>query len=133
LAVVLFILTASALLAGLVLTVRTSHASVRTVAGVAVAVSVLVAVHGLPYDWLLLVVAGGLVASESGFGQRRVAIAGVLLGVALVLGDYLTEFQLDRFPIVIHIAPWTLLGVTVWMMRTARLGSRSREMSARSP
>ncbi len=133
LATVLFILAASALLAGLVLTVRTSHVSVRTVAGVAVAVSVLVAVHGLPYDWLLLVVAGGLVASESGFGQSRVAVAGVLLGSALVLGDYLTEFQLDRIPIAIHIAPWTLLGVTVWMMRTARMGSRSREMSAGAP
>ncbi len=133
LAIVLFGLLASALVVGLVITVRTSHGSVRTAAGVAITVSVLLAVHGLPYDWLLLVVAGGLVVSEAGFGQRRVAVVGVLLGSAMVFGDFLTELQLGRFPIVIHAAPWILLGVTVWMMRTAVSVAGSRQMPVHTP
>jgi hypothetical protein len=118
-AAVVFGVLAFGVVAGLVAIVSRSTTSVRVAGGMAITVSILIAFHGLPYDWLLLVVAGGLVVREDGFGVQRVAIAGVLLGSSLVAGDYLTEFQLDRMSIAFHLAPWVLLGVTVWMMRIA--------------
>jgi hypothetical protein len=131
-AVVVFGVLAIGIVIGLVLIVRRTGGSVRVTGAVAIVVSILIAFHGLPYDWLLLVVAGGLLVREKGFGPERVAVAGIVLGFALVAGDYLTEFQLDRMPIAVHIAPWVLLSVTIWIMRTAWLAADPRPMTVRT-
>ncbi len=131
-AAVLFGVLAVAVIVGLILLVRRTGGSVRISGATAIVVSILIAFHGLPYDWLLLVVAGGLLVCEKGFGPERVAVAGVALGFALVAGDYLTEFQLDRMPIALHVAPWVLLGVTVWMMRTAWLAADPRPVTVQT-
>lgn len=131
-AVVIFGVLAIGVVTGLVLIVRRAGSSVRVAGSIAIVVSILIAFHGLPYDWLLLVVAGGLLVQEKGFGPERVAVAGIVLGFALVVGDYLTELQLDRMPIALHIAPWVLLGVAVWMMRTAWLATGPRPVTVQT-
>ncbi len=110
-----FALVSVDLLIGLVVVTRESRGCVRTVRGIATAVSVLIAFHGLPCVWLPLVAAGVWVTRS--LGPKRVAVVGVVFCFAQTAGDYLTDLQVAQASTAVHIAPWARLGVTVWATR----------------
>ncbi|MGI9667586.1 MAG: glycosyltransferase family 87 protein, partial [Acidimicrobiia bacterium] len=127
------VLIVGAIALALVLTVRRNADDIPYVAAMAIAGSLLIAPRALVYDWLLLVVAGAVILWAGFVSVRNVAIAGALLAVALPIGDFLTELQLDAFDRALHIAPLVLLAVFVWGLRRGGVLAPSRVVAQAAP
>jgi len=85
------------------------------------------------YDWLLLVVAGAVAVGTGFISFRDVAIAGSLLAMALPIGDFLTELQIDEFGRALHVAPLVLVAVFVWGLRRGGVFAPFRAVAHTAP
>jgi hypothetical protein len=127
------VLVVGAVALSLVFAVRRKADDVPYVAALAIVGSLLIAPHALVYDWLLLVVAGAVAVGTGFISFRDVAIAGSLLAMALPIGDFLTELQIDEFGRALHVAPLVLVAVFVWGLRRGGVFAPSRAVAHTAP
>ena len=113
---VLYALLTGSLLWGLVVVVRRAGRRTRVIASLAISIAILISLHGLPYDWLLLVVAGGLLCGQLDLSQNVIGSWGLVLGGALVVDYNLFTWQMVHFGFAVQTASWALLAVTVFVM-----------------
>ncbi|MFC2153499.1 glycosyltransferase family 87 protein [Actinomycetota bacterium] len=119
-------------IASLIVGIRRLDGDVRVSSALAIIASLLIALHALPYDWLLLMVAIGLLATSGLATVTELTIAGATLAIAELVGLMVTDAQLEAFDRAIHIAPLVLLAFfAVAVARTAR--SDTREMPPVAP
>lgn len=112
----LYALLAGSLLWGLVVVVRRDAQRVRVLASLAISIALLISVHGLPYDWLMLVIAGGLLLGQLDLSRDVIGSWGLVLGSALVVDYKLFTWQMAHFGFAIQTASWALLVATVLVM-----------------
>ncbi len=113
---VLYTLIAGSLLWGLAMVVRQDAERARVIASLAISVALLISLHGLPYDWLMLVIAGGLLFDQLDLSRDVIGSWGLMLGSALVVDYKLFTWQMVHFGFAIQTASWVLLVATVLVM-----------------
>lgn len=117
---IVYSVLAGALLWGFVLTVRHEARSPRVLGSLAIAVALLISLHSPPYDWLLLVAAGGLLLGELDLTHSTIGWWGMLLGAVLAVDHRLVTWQMEHWGFGLQVAPWILLAMTVSIMFRAR-------------
>lgn len=94
---------------------RRRQQDVLLTTGLAVVVSLLLPPHSLPYDWLLLLVAFGLVLLDGRIPTASIASAALLLALSLAVGFRISDWLLDVVGYSVHLPPFTLVGVAIWL------------------
>ncbi len=125
----------SAVVLALLLSGLRRAADVGTCAALAIVASVLLAVHGLVYDWTVLLVAGALLVRSGALASSEAGLIGLVLGAVLYGGDQMTAWQLDMFGRALHLAPLVLLATFAWIVtqlehRSDRQGQAIRETAS---
>ncbi len=106
---------------------------VEVVASLSIVASLLLAPHGLMYDWLLLLPAGALLVRARAVSPETLGLIGAVLGAAVAAGDAATAWQLESFGRALHLAPLILGGVFAWLVTKAHIDIRSTEVPASHP
>ena len=102
-------------------------------AALAIVASLLVAPHGLIYDWLMLVPAGVLLARSRIIPFGTLALIGGGLAAVVALGDTFSTWQIDSFERAVHIAPLALTGAFWWLVTWSNPSVSRREVEMERP
>lgn len=119
-------LAVAAIVGSFLATIRRWQGNARGPAALAILVSLLLSLHGLSYDWVLLVAAFGLLARHSGISEYHAAMPFLLLAALLPIGFLATDAMLDRFGWAIHSPPLLLLAVYAWFVVAMTRSPESR-------
>lgn len=108
-------------ISALIVGIRRVDGDVRVSSALAIIASLLIALHALPYDWLLLMVAIGLLAASRFATATELVVVAASLAIAESVGLVLTDAQLEAYGRAIHIAPLVLLVFfAILVVRTRR-------------
>ena len=102
-------------------------------AALAIVASLLVAPHGLIYDWLMLLPAGVLLARSRIIPFGTLALIGGGLAAVVALGDTFSTWQIDSFGRAVHIAPLALTGAFWWLVTWSNPSISRREVEMERP
>ena len=107
----------AAVVAAFLATIRRWQGHTAVPMALAIVVSLLLSIHGLSYDWLVLVAAYALIANFGRIPEFNTVMPFLMLAALLRIGFFLTDAMLERLNWAIHTPPLLLLAAFVWLTR----------------
>jgi hypothetical protein len=125
-------LATMAIISSFLATVHRWRGHIMVPAALAIMISLLLSLHGLSYDWVVLVAAYGLLSRYGGMSEYQTAMPFLLLAAMLRIGFIVTDGMLDQLGWAVHTPPLLLLAMYVWFVVAIGRSAESNSPSDRS-